>query len=71
MKLRQRRAANAPGRIEGRRGRQARRHPFRSRHDEDADRPRREDVTSGGSPFDIPVPLPRILLPKGKRNRPK
>ena len=70
MKLRHRRATTPPAESKGDvAGRLAGIRPVG--HDEDADRPRREDVTSGGSPFDIPVPLPRILLPKGKRNRPK
>jgi hypothetical protein len=37
------------------------------RHDDDADRPTREDLGRGGSPFDIPVPLPRFLKRKRKR----
>ena len=69
MKLRQGRAAKPPADSTGdAAGRLAGIRPVA--HDEDADRPRREDVISGGSPFDIPVPLPRILRPKGKRNRP-
>jgi len=38
------------------------------RHDPD-DRPRREDREGQGSPFDIPVPLPRILQPRGRRKK--
>ena len=38
------------------------------------DRPTREDLEKDGSPFDIPVPVPRILLPRRhrgeKRGRP-
>ncbi len=37
-------------------------------HDPD-DRPRREDLEGHGSPFDIPVPLPRILQPRGRRKK--
>ena len=37
-------------------------------HDPD-DRPRREDLEGHGSPFDIPVPLPRILRPRGRRKK--
>jgi hypothetical protein len=35
-------------------------------HDDD-DRPRREDVTGGGHPMGIPVPLPRFFFPKSRR----
>jgi hypothetical protein len=38
-------------------------------HDPD-DRPRREDLEGHGSPFDIPVPLPRFLQPRGRRKKP-
>ena len=37
-------------------------------HDPD-DRPRREDREGRGSLFDIPVPLPRILQPRGRRKK--
>jgi hypothetical protein len=36
-------------------------------HDDDADRPSREDVSRGGSPFRIPVPLPGFFCPKSTR----
>jgi hypothetical protein len=38
--------------------------PLRADPDE---RPTREDLETGGSPFDIPVPVPRILLPRRHR----
>jgi hypothetical protein len=37
-------------------------------HDPD-DRPTREDLEGHRSPFDIPVPLPRILQPRGRRKK--
>jgi hypothetical protein len=37
-------------------------------HDPD-DRPRREDLEGHGSPFEFPVPLPRILQPRGRRKK--
>jgi hypothetical protein len=37
-------------------------------HDPD-DRPRREDLEGHGSPFRFPVPLPRILQPRGRRKK--
>jgi hypothetical protein len=37
-------------------------------HDPD-DRPTREDREGHGSPFEIPVPLPRILQPRGRRKK--
>ena len=33
------------------------------------DRPRREDLEGHGSPFDIPVPVPRILQPRHHRKK--
>jgi hypothetical protein len=38
------------------------------RHDPD-ERPTREDREGHGNPFDIPVPLPRILQPRGRRKK--
>jgi hypothetical protein len=36
----------------------------------DADeRPTREDREGNGSPFDIPVPVPRILQPRRRREK--
>ncbi len=37
-------------------------------HDPD-DRPTREDREGHGSPFAFPVPLPRILQPRGRRKK--
>ena len=37
-------------------------------HDPD-DRPRREDREGHGSPFEIPVPVPRILQPRRRRKK--
>ena len=37
-------------------------------HDPD-DRPTREDREGHGSPFAFPVPLPRILRPRGRRQK--
>jgi hypothetical protein len=37
-------------------------------HDPD-ERPTREDLEGHGSPFDIPVPLPRILQPRARRKK--
>ncbi len=37
-------------------------------HDPD-DRPRREDLEGRGTPFDIPVPVPRILQPRRHRKK--
>jgi hypothetical protein len=39
------------------------------RHDDDDERPTREDRDFGRSPLDIPVPLPRFLKPKAMRKR--
>ncbi len=36
-------------------------------HADPDDRPTREDLEKGGSPFDIPVPVPRVLLPRRRR----
>jgi hypothetical protein len=36
-------------------------------HDEDVERPTREDRDFGRSPLDIPVPLPKFLRPKSMR----
>jgi hypothetical protein len=33
------------------------------------DRPTREDMEGHGSPFAFPVPLPRILQPRGRRKK--
>ncbi len=33
------------------------------------DRPTREDREGHGSPFAFPVPLPRILQPRGRRKK--
>ena len=33
------------------------------------ERPRREDLQGHGSPFDIPVPVPRILQPRRDRKK--
>jgi hypothetical protein len=38
-------------------------------HADPDDRPRREDLEGRGSPFDIPVPVPRILQPRGRRKK--
>jgi hypothetical protein len=38
-------------------------------HDEDVERPTREDRDFGRSPLDIPVPLPKFLKPKSMRRR--
>ena len=37
-------------------------------HDPD-DRPTREDMEGHRSPFAFPVPLPRILRPRGRRKK--
>ena len=36
-------------------------------HDEDVERPTREDRDFGRNPLDIPVPLPKFLRPKSMR----
>jgi hypothetical protein len=38
-------------------------------HDDDVERPTREDRDFGRSPLDIPVPLPKFLTPKSLRKR--
>jgi hypothetical protein len=38
-------------------------------HADPDERPRREDLEGGGSPFDIPVPVPRILQPRRRRKK--
>ena len=38
-------------------------------HDDDDERPTREDRDFGRSPLDIPVPLPKFLTPKSMRKR--
>jgi hypothetical protein len=40
--------------------------PLRADPDE---RPRREDMEGHGTPFDIPVPVPRILRPRRHRKK--
>jgi len=38
-------------------------------HADPDERPRREDLQGGGTPFDIPVPVPRILRPRRHRQK--
>jgi hypothetical protein len=38
-------------------------------HADPDERPRREDLQGNGSPFDIPVPVPRILQPRRHRKK--
>ena len=46
--------------------------PGRSIYDEEDQRPTREDLAAGRTPFfDIPVPLPRVLRSKKTRKDPQ
>ena len=38
-------------------------------HADPDDRPRREDLEGQGTPFDIPVPVPRFLQPRRRRKK--
>ena len=38
-------------------------------HADPDDRPRREDLEGQGSPFDIPVPVPRMFQPRRNRRK--
>jgi hypothetical protein len=38
-------------------------------HADPDERPRREDREGHGSPFDIPVPVPRFLQPRRRRRK--
>ena len=38
-------------------------------HADPDERPSREDLEERGTPFEIPVPVPRILQPRGRRKK--
>ena len=72
MKLHRRSAGPSSDPVAAGRDKASRAFPVRSIYDEEDQRPRREDLAYGRTPFfDIPVPLPRFLRSKKTRKDPQ